>query len=150
MGVLHFLLLFGRTDSTAPPLSQHNGSFELHSFPFLNKPFKILLPPTQGGKHFPDPPQMQCGIPKAGQLLTAALPPLCCLLAGEQFRFADNWDKLLIIVGTVMSVVNGTTLPLLCLVFGDMTDSFIMDSTVPNISIPCKSPPTPPPPVTGL
>lgn len=52
------------------------------------------------------------------------------------FRFADGWDKLLIFVGTVMSIVNGTTLPLLCLVFGDMTDSFIMDSTIPNITFP--------------
>lgn len=41
MGVLHFLLLFGWTDSTAPLLSQHNGSFELHLFLFLNKPFKF-------------------------------------------------------------------------------------------------------------
>lgn len=32
---------------------------------------------------------------------------------------------MLLVCGTVMSMVNGTVMPLMCIVFGDMTDSFI-------------------------
>uniref|UniRef100_A0A674DBD8 ATP-binding cassette, sub-family B (MDR/TAP), member 4 n=1 Tax=Salmo trutta TaxID=8032 RepID=A0A674DBD8_SALTR len=35
---------------------------------------------------------------------------------------------LMIVLGTIMAMVNGTVLPLMCIVFGDMTDSFIGDS----------------------
>lgn len=42
-----------------------------------------------------------------------------------QFRFADRWDVLMIIAGTVMSMANGVVLPLMFIVLGDMTDSFI-------------------------
>ncbi len=38
-----------------------------------------------------------------------------------QFRFADGKDILLILTGVVMAMVNGTVLPLMCIVFGDMT-----------------------------
>ncbi|KAM8735723.1 ATP-dependent translocase ABCB1 [Acanthopagrus schlegelii] len=62
------------------------------------------------------------------------------------FRFADGWDVLLLIVGTVMAVVNGVVLPLMCIVFGNMTDSFIDDSlnsqlnsSIPNITIPTSN-----------
>uniref|UniRef100_A0A1A8HQI9 ATP-binding cassette, sub-family B (MDR/TAP), member 4 n=2 Tax=Nothobranchius kuhntae TaxID=321403 RepID=A0A1A8HQI9_NOTKU len=41
------------------------------------------------------------------------------------FRFADGLDILMIIVGTVMAVANGVVLPLMCIVFGEMTDSLI-------------------------
>uniref|UniRef100_A0A1A8RVJ5 ATP-binding cassette, sub-family B (MDR/TAP), member 4 n=2 Tax=Nothobranchius rachovii TaxID=451742 RepID=A0A1A8RVJ5_9TELE len=41
------------------------------------------------------------------------------------FRFADSLDILMIIVGTVMAVANGVVLPLMCIVFGEMTDSLI-------------------------
>nr|AAO20901.1 Mdr3 [Takifugu rubripes] len=41
------------------------------------------------------------------------------------FRFADRWDVVLLISGTVMAMVNGTVMPLMCIVFGEMTDSFI-------------------------
>uniref|UniRef100_A0A3B4FGF5 ABC-type xenobiotic transporter n=1 Tax=Pundamilia nyererei TaxID=303518 RepID=A0A3B4FGF5_9CICH len=44
------------------------------------------------------------------------------------FRFADRWDVLMIIAGTVMSMANGVVLPLMCIVFGDMTDSFIQEA----------------------
>ncbi|KAM4600373.1 ATP-dependent translocase ABCB1 [Polymixia lowei] len=44
------------------------------------------------------------------------------------FRFADGWDIVLIILGTVMSMANGVVLPLMFIVFGDMTDSFVDDS----------------------
>uniref|UniRef100_A0A3P9I9C9 ATP-binding cassette, sub-family B (MDR/TAP), member 4 n=1 Tax=Oryzias latipes TaxID=8090 RepID=A0A3P9I9C9_ORYLA len=42
-----------------------------------------------------------------------------------QFRFADGWDILMLVIGTVMAIANGAVLPLMCIVFGDMTDSLI-------------------------
>ncbi|KAM9724519.1 ATP-dependent translocase ABCB1 [Menidia menidia] len=45
------------------------------------------------------------------------------------FRFADGWDILMIIVGTVMAMANGVVLPLMCIVFGDMTDSLIASAS---------------------
>uniref|UniRef100_A0A8C6UZX2 ATP binding cassette subfamily B member 1 n=1 Tax=Neogobius melanostomus TaxID=47308 RepID=A0A8C6UZX2_9GOBI len=42
-----------------------------------------------------------------------------------QFRFANGTDIMLIIVATLAAIVSGVQLPLMCLVFGDMTDSFI-------------------------
>uniref|UniRef100_A0A8C6V1U9 ATP binding cassette subfamily B member 1 n=1 Tax=Neogobius melanostomus TaxID=47308 RepID=A0A8C6V1U9_9GOBI len=46
----------------------------------------------------------------------------CCYLL---FRFANGTDIMLIIVATLAAIVSGVQLPLMCLVFGDMTDSFI-------------------------
>uniref|UniRef100_A0A8C7M242 ATP-binding cassette, sub-family B (MDR/TAP), member 4 n=1 Tax=Oncorhynchus mykiss TaxID=8022 RepID=A0A8C7M242_ONCMY len=54
--------------------------------------------------------------------------PLDPCWACRIFRFADGWDRLMIVLGTIMAMVNGTVLPLMCIVFGDMTDSFIGDS----------------------
>uniref|UniRef100_A0A8C5AE39 ATP-binding cassette, sub-family B (MDR/TAP), member 4 n=1 Tax=Gadus morhua TaxID=8049 RepID=A0A8C5AE39_GADMO len=55
----------------------------------------------------------------------------------ELFRFADGLDITLIVVGTLMSMVNGVVLPLMFMVFGDLTDSFVnhasnMTSTIRN------------------
>lgn len=36
---------------------------------------------------------------------------------------------MLLVSGTVMSMVNGTVMPLMCIVFGEMTDSFIFSET---------------------
>ncbi|XP_060906590.1 ATP-binding cassette, sub-family B (MDR/TAP), member 4 [Labrus mixtus] len=52
------------------------------------------------------------------------------------FRFADRWDIVLITFGTVMAMINGVILPVMCIVFGDMTDSFIHASVTSNISTP--------------
>ncbi|KAG7242239.1 hypothetical protein INR49_024285 [Caranx melampygus] len=59
----------------------------------------------------------------------------------DVFRFADSWDIVMILIGTVMAMVNGTILPLMCIVFGDMTDSFIQDSShhFPNSTVPPKN-----------
>lgn len=35
----------------------------------------------------------------------------------------------MILVGTVMAMANGIVLPLMCIVFGDMTDSFVSMNT---------------------
>ncbi|CAK9145283.1 unnamed protein product [Ilex paraguariensis] len=40
------------------------------------------------------------------------------------FSFADSTDYLLMIVGTISAVANGLRLPLMTLLFGELTDSF--------------------------
>ncbi|XP_047217709.1 ATP-binding cassette, sub-family B (MDR/TAP), member 4 isoform X2 [Girardinichthys multiradiatus] len=55
------------------------------------------------------------------------------------FRFADYWDVMMICIGTVMAVANGAVLPLMCIVFGDMTDSLVNSASNvsnPNVTIP--------------
>uniref|UniRef100_A0A8B9CHE3 ATP binding cassette subfamily B member 1 n=1 Tax=Anser brachyrhynchus TaxID=132585 RepID=A0A8B9CHE3_9AVES len=42
-----------------------------------------------------------------------------------QFRYSDWWDKLLMVLGTTMAILHGAGLPVMMIVFGDMTDSFI-------------------------
>ncbi|XP_069552097.1 ATP-dependent translocase ABCB1 [Brachyistius frenatus] len=51
------------------------------------------------------------------------------------FRFADRLDIFMITVGVIMAMANGVVLPLMCIVFGDMTDSFISDSTGSHIKV---------------
>uniref|UniRef100_A0A3P9D7T9 ATP-binding cassette sub-family B member 5 n=1 Tax=Maylandia zebra TaxID=106582 RepID=A0A3P9D7T9_9CICH len=55
------------------------------------------------------------------------------------FRFADRWDVLMIIAGTVMSMANGVVLPLMCIVFGDMTDSFIQQAFLSEFQMQANS-----------
>ncbi|KAM8869641.1 ATP-dependent translocase ABCB1 isoform 1-T1 [Spinachia spinachia] len=53
----------------------------------------------------------------------------------DVFRFAKGLDILLILAGTVCAIANGITLPLMCIVFGDMTDSLVSSAsgqTYPN------------------
>ncbi|KAJ0000403.1 hypothetical protein NQD34_012245 [Periophthalmus magnuspinnatus] len=50
------------------------------------------------------------------------------------FRFANSSDILLILVGTVAAMGSRVLLPLMCVVFGTMTDSFVDYSKVPNIT----------------
>uniref|UniRef100_G3P3W3 ATP-binding cassette sub-family B member 5 n=1 Tax=Gasterosteus aculeatus aculeatus TaxID=481459 RepID=G3P3W3_GASAC len=45
------------------------------------------------------------------------------------FRFAKGLDILLILAGTVCAIANGVTLPLMCIVFGDMTDSLVTSAS---------------------
>uniref|UniRef100_A0A7M4EZZ8 ABC-type xenobiotic transporter n=1 Tax=Crocodylus porosus TaxID=8502 RepID=A0A7M4EZZ8_CROPO len=45
------------------------------------------------------------------------------------FRYSDWLDKLLMGLGTVMAILHGISLPLMMIVFGDMTDSFINPGT---------------------
>uniref|UniRef100_A0A8B9ECX2 Multidrug resistance protein 1 n=1 Tax=Anser cygnoides TaxID=8845 RepID=A0A8B9ECX2_ANSCY len=42
-----------------------------------------------------------------------------------QFRYSDWWDKFLMVLGTTMAILHGAGLPVMMIVFGDMTDSFI-------------------------
>ncbi|XP_053322474.1 ATP-dependent translocase ABCB1 [Spea bombifrons] len=41
------------------------------------------------------------------------------------FRYSSATDKLLMVVGSIAAIVHGAGLPLMMLVFGDMTDSFV-------------------------
>ncbi|XP_078702917.1 ATP-dependent translocase ABCB1-like isoform X1 [Branchiostoma floridae x Branchiostoma belcheri] len=43
----------------------------------------------------------------------------------EVFRFADGWDICLIILGSLLSIGLGITFPLMIIVFGDTTTSFV-------------------------
>uniref|UniRef100_A0A672QJA2 ABC-type xenobiotic transporter n=1 Tax=Sinocyclocheilus grahami TaxID=75366 RepID=A0A672QJA2_SINGR len=51
----------------------------------------------------------------------------------EIFRYADGVDIFLMLLGTVMSIANGTVLPLMVIVFGDMTNSFVDDTIAENL-----------------
>uniref|UniRef100_A0A665UJT8 ATP-binding cassette, sub-family B (MDR/TAP), member 4 n=1 Tax=Echeneis naucrates TaxID=173247 RepID=A0A665UJT8_ECHNA len=55
------------------------------------------------------------------------------------FRFAEKWDIVMIIMGTIMAMINGVVLPLMCIVFGEMTDSFLKDSQLPRDNISMSS-----------
>uniref|UniRef100_A0A8C1JHX0 ABC-type xenobiotic transporter n=1 Tax=Cyprinus carpio TaxID=7962 RepID=A0A8C1JHX0_CYPCA len=51
----------------------------------------------------------------------------------EVFRYADGVDIFLMLVGTVMSIANGAVLPLMVIVFGGMTNSFVDDTIAENL-----------------
>ncbi|XP_052474766.1 ATP-dependent translocase ABCB1 isoform X2 [Carassius gibelio] len=61
----------------------------------------------------------------------------------EIFRYADSVDIFLILFGTIMSMANGAVVPLMVIVFGDMTNSFvddtIADNRPPNVTLPQSS-----------
>ncbi|XP_018080828.1 ATP-dependent translocase ABCB1 isoform X2 [Xenopus laevis] len=56
----------------------------------------------------------------------------------ELFSFADSWDIILMIIGIVCGLASGTGLPIMIIVFGSMTDSFVQSGIpanyTPNIS----------------
>ncbi|XP_014662073.1 PREDICTED: multidrug resistance protein 1-like [Priapulus caudatus] len=52
----------------------------------------------------------------------------------EIFRFADKWDKLFMFVGTAAALFHGAALPLMIIVFGDMTDSFVKNAIFTQIT----------------
>ncbi|XP_067304664.1 ATP-binding cassette, sub-family B (MDR/TAP), member 4 [Pseudorasbora parva] len=51
----------------------------------------------------------------------------------EIFRYADGFDIFLMLIATVMSMANGAVLPLMVIVFGDMTNSFVDDTVLENL-----------------
>ncbi|XP_061676126.1 ATP-dependent translocase ABCB1-like isoform X2 [Syngnathoides biaculeatus] len=61
----------------------------------------------------------------------------------ELFRFADAKDIALLFFGTLMSMLHGVVLPLMLIVFGDMTDTLVSNAALgylntsnPNITFP--------------
>ncbi|XP_074509789.1 ATP-dependent translocase ABCB1 isoform X5 [Sebastes fasciatus] len=64
----------------------------------------------------------------------------------EVFRFANGLDIVMIIGGTVCAIIHGVVLPIMFIVFGDMTDSFVDNAMMtqnnnsnPNITITPKN-----------
>uniref|UniRef100_A0A8C6F8H8 ATP binding cassette subfamily B member 1 n=1 Tax=Monodon monoceros TaxID=40151 RepID=A0A8C6F8H8_MONMO len=51
------------------------------------------------------------------------------------FRYSNWLDKLYMVLGTVAAIIHGTGLPLMMLVFGDMTDSFANAGNLGNLTI---------------
>ena len=51
-------------------------------------------------------------------------PPPPTVKAWELFKFADKWDVLLMIVGTLGAICLGASMPLIALLFGQLMDSF--------------------------
>ncbi|KAM4702863.1 ATP-dependent translocase ABCB1-like [Rhinophrynus dorsalis] len=54
----------------------------------------------------------------------------------ELLAFADIWDILLMIVGLLCALACGTGLPIMIIVFGQMTDSFVLSGINSNTSLP--------------
>ncbi|ETE65160.1 hypothetical protein L345_09068, partial [Ophiophagus hannah] len=52
----------------------------------------------------------------------------------NMFRYSDSLDKLLMIVGTIFAALHGASLPVMMIVFGDMTDTFVGSGTLDSIS----------------
>ncbi|KAE9524995.1 hypothetical protein AGLY_015045 [Aphis glycines] len=48
------------------------------------------------------------------------------------FRYADIWDMILMIIGTIMSLATGASLPILAMIFGNMTNTFIRQTSALN------------------
>lgn len=51
----------------------------------------------------------------------------------SQFRYSSCTDKLLMIFGTLMAIAHGTSLPIVMIIFGDMTDSFVTSGNTGSI-----------------
>uniref|UniRef100_A0A8C3RS04 ATP binding cassette subfamily B member 4 n=1 Tax=Chelydra serpentina TaxID=8475 RepID=A0A8C3RS04_CHESE len=60
--------------------------------------------------------------------VTVPQPPLCFHF---QFRYSDWLDKLLMVLGSAMAILHGAALPIMMIIFGDMTDSFDLCNFVP-------------------
>lgn len=62
----------------------------------------------------------------------------CCCISSFplQFRYSDWQDRLFMLLGTIMAVAHGSGLPLMMIVFGEMTDKFV--NTAENFSFPGK------------
>ncbi|NWW55276.1 MDR1 protein, partial [Pedionomus torquatus] len=50
------------------------------------------------------------------------------------FRYADWVDVLLMVVGLIAAAANGTGLPLMIIIFGEMTNSFVQSGVKSNVS----------------
>ncbi|KAF4008132.1 hypothetical protein G4228_019765 [Cervus hanglu yarkandensis] len=50
------------------------------------------------------------------------------------FRYSNWLDRLYMVLGTLAAIIHGAGLPLMMLVFGDMTDSFAAAGNLGNIT----------------
>nr|XP_006823098.1 PREDICTED: multidrug resistance protein 1A-like [Saccoglossus kowalevskii] len=53
---------------------------------------------------------------------------------GQLFRFAKCFDIFLLAIGLIAAFIHGLTWPLMIIVFGGMTDSFVSSGTAPNMT----------------
>uniref|UniRef100_A0A8C7DKM6 ATP-binding cassette, sub-family B (MDR/TAP), member 4 n=1 Tax=Oncorhynchus kisutch TaxID=8019 RepID=A0A8C7DKM6_ONCKI len=92
------------------------------------------------------PPLIHSPLPSPLPLLTPFLSLLPNLSLSSYPHPAphsrSSSPMLMIVLGTIMAMVNGTVLPLMCIVFGDMTDSFIGDSIQTQNNFTSESVPT--------
>jgi hypothetical protein len=51
-----------------------------------------------------------------------------------QFRYATGCEVLLMIIGLLCAALHGIALPLMCVVFGQMTDSFVQSGQQLNLT----------------
>ncbi|CAM5112321.1 unnamed protein product [Natator depressus] len=51
------------------------------------------------------------------------------------FRYADWLDKLLMVLGSALAILHGAALPVMMIIFGDMTDSFVVPQNLPSGNI---------------
>uniref|UniRef100_A0A674AXM9 ABC-type xenobiotic transporter n=1 Tax=Salmo trutta TaxID=8032 RepID=A0A674AXM9_SALTR len=61
------------------------------------------------------------------------LTVVLCVL-GFQFRYATGCEVLLMIIGLLCAALHGIALPLMCVVFGQMTDSFVQSGQQLNLT----------------
>uniref|UniRef100_A0A8C9NMR2 ABC-type xenobiotic transporter n=1 Tax=Serinus canaria TaxID=9135 RepID=A0A8C9NMR2_SERCA len=52
-----------------------------------------------------------------------------------QFRYADEVDVLLMVVGLVAAAANGTGMPLMIIIFGEMTNSFVLSGVCCSVCL---------------
>lgn len=51
------------------------------------------------------------------------------------FAFADRWDYLLMIIGSIGAIGNGVSMPLMTLIFGDLTNAFGNNQTNTSVVV---------------
>lgn len=56
------------------------------------------------------------------------------VFVGLQFRYATCLEVLLMLIGLMCAAAHGVALPLMCVVFGEMTDSFVISGQQYNIT----------------
>uniref|UniRef100_A0A674BHZ2 ATP-binding cassette sub-family B member 5 n=1 Tax=Salmo trutta TaxID=8032 RepID=A0A674BHZ2_SALTR len=77
--------------------------------------------------------RMTEGQPTSFQRLLHLTVVLCVL--GFQFRYATGCEVLLMIIGLLCAALHGIALPLMCVVFGQMTDSFVQSGQQLNLTV---------------
>uniref|UniRef100_A0A674AW22 ATP-binding cassette sub-family B member 5 n=1 Tax=Salmo trutta TaxID=8032 RepID=A0A674AW22_SALTR len=64
------------------------------------------------------------------------------ILVSEIFRYATGCEVLLMIIGLLCAALHGIALPLMCVVFGQMTDSFVQSGQQLNLTGTYSLPPS--------
>uniref|UniRef100_A0A8C3RRZ1 ATP binding cassette subfamily B member 4 n=1 Tax=Chelydra serpentina TaxID=8475 RepID=A0A8C3RRZ1_CHESE len=62
-------------------------------------------------------------------------PTITTLCFHFQFRYSDWLDKLLMVLGSAMAILHGAALPIMMIIFGDMTDSFVNPGNISHLEL---------------